>query len=261
MPLSPNIIRTNNLKASAFTLIELSIVLVIIGLIVGGVLVGQDLIAAAKNRKQLSELQKYSAAIQTFRLKYNALPGDISDPATFGLYVGNPGNGNKIITNFNGSLPVTSLHSEGRHFFVHLSQAGLIDDTFLAASAAYHYCEGTGINRQAPKLTVGNGGIIMSHYNGYLYYYMGLSACKTGNPPSNYNIQSLWSIAGIMPPASAHYIDSKTDDGNPGTGTVIAVTRTTGLLDTSDGNCVENSATTYNFSKETNECRLYVRAE
>lgn len=62
-------------KKNGFTLIELSIVLVIIGLIVGGMLVGQDLINAAKVRAEFSQMEKLDAAVNTFRLKYNALPG------------------------------------------------------------------------------------------------------------------------------------------------------------------------------------------
>ena len=70
-------------KTSAFTLIELSIVLVIIGLIVGGVLVGQDLIVAAKNRALLSQVEEIDTAINTFRLKYNGLPGDLNNAESF----------------------------------------------------------------------------------------------------------------------------------------------------------------------------------
>src|ERR1035438_8612722 len=60
-----------------FTLIEIAIVLVIIGLIVGGVLVGQNLIAAATVRAQITQIEKYNTAVNTFRGKYNALPGDM----------------------------------------------------------------------------------------------------------------------------------------------------------------------------------------
>lgn len=63
-------------QESGFTLIELSIALVIIGLIVGGVLVGRDLIKAAQIRSQISQLQQVNASVNTFRLKYNCLPGD-----------------------------------------------------------------------------------------------------------------------------------------------------------------------------------------
>jgi prepilin-type N-terminal cleavage/methylation domain-containing protein len=50
-----------------FTLIELSVVLVIIGLIVGGVLVGQSLISAAAVRAQISQIEKYNTAANTFK--------------------------------------------------------------------------------------------------------------------------------------------------------------------------------------------------
>ena len=62
---------------SGFTLIELSIVLVIVGLIVGGVLVGRDLIKAAELRKQVSQLNEYTTAANTFMIKYGSLPGDV----------------------------------------------------------------------------------------------------------------------------------------------------------------------------------------
>jgi|CXWL01.1.fsa_nt_gi prepilin-type N-terminal cleavage/methylation domain-containing protein len=70
----------NDKKKAGFTLVELSIVLVIIGLLVGGVLVGRDLIRAAEIRSQISQFERMNAAANTFRVKYNYLPGDIQDP-------------------------------------------------------------------------------------------------------------------------------------------------------------------------------------
>ena len=64
--------------AGGFTLIEISIVLVIIGLIIGGVLVGRDLINAAAIRAQISQIEKYNTAVNTFKVKFNALPGDMN---------------------------------------------------------------------------------------------------------------------------------------------------------------------------------------
>ena len=55
---------------SGFTLIELSILLVIVGLIVGGVLVGRDLIPAAGIRAQISQIEKYQSAVNAFRREY-----------------------------------------------------------------------------------------------------------------------------------------------------------------------------------------------
>jgi len=69
--------------SKAFTLIELSIVLVIIGFLAGGVLVGKDLIQAAEVRQQISQLEKVETEINTFKIKYNCLPGDCTNATTF----------------------------------------------------------------------------------------------------------------------------------------------------------------------------------
>jgi len=80
-----NLTHTAIVKRAGFTLIELSIVLVIIGLLIGGVLVGQDLIASARVRAQISQIEKIKSAINTFQVKYNALPGDIAEPNASGF--------------------------------------------------------------------------------------------------------------------------------------------------------------------------------
>jgi prepilin-type N-terminal cleavage/methylation domain-containing protein len=86
-----------------FTLIEMSIVLVIIGLIVGSVLVGQDLVRSAALNAPIAQIDKLQTAMLTFRGKYDALPGDIADPAASnfgfaarGIYAGE-GDGNGLI--------------------------------------------------------------------------------------------------------------------------------------------------------------------
>ena len=70
-------------RTLAFTLVELSIVLVIIGLIIGGVMVGQDLINAAKIRQQITQLEQIETQINTFKVKYNCLPGDCANATDF----------------------------------------------------------------------------------------------------------------------------------------------------------------------------------
>lgn len=59
-----------------FTLIELSLALVIIGLLIGGLLSGRELIWNAQLNRTVSEFSAIQTAIRTFELKYNSLPGD-----------------------------------------------------------------------------------------------------------------------------------------------------------------------------------------
>lgn len=126
-----------------FTLIELSIVLVIIGLIVGSVLVGQDLIRAAQIRAVISDVEQYQTAALTFKLKYNCLPGDCPNATTFWgtRAVSNcgasttpssnadkatcDGNGDKIIWGAAGTQAY-SWAREKLRFWQHLAAAELI---------------------------------------------------------------------------------------------------------------------------------------
>ncbi len=65
-----------------FTLIELSIVLVIIGLLVGGILVGRDLIKSSEIRAQIKQFEEFKTAANAFKTKYGYLPGDIPPTET-----------------------------------------------------------------------------------------------------------------------------------------------------------------------------------
>lgn len=141
------VLRRNKLSGNAegFTLIELSIVLVVIGLIVGGVLVGQDLIAASKIRAAISQIESYQLASNTFRAKYGDLPGDLkaSTAAQLGLATRNGdqgrGDGNRIIQKPKGYASqnpgITPVEGELGLFWRDLSDAELIVERFTSAHA------------------------------------------------------------------------------------------------------------------------------
>lgn len=67
---------------SGFTLVEIAIVLVIVGLLLGGVLKGQELINSAKVRNMVSQMDGMKAAVFAFQDRYRAMPGDMSNAAT-----------------------------------------------------------------------------------------------------------------------------------------------------------------------------------
>jgi prepilin-type N-terminal cleavage/methylation domain-containing protein len=137
-------------QARGFTLIEMSIVLVIIGLIVGGTMVGQTLIQASQMRALMTQVERYKTAALTFRDKYYALPGDIANATAFwpadpscgtggsaGVrpYMATPngktcnGDGNGIIE---GNYDVEEVL-----FWQHLNLAGLIQDGPFTGTCAY----------------------------------------------------------------------------------------------------------------------------
>ena len=120
-----------NIRSQAgFTLVELAIVMIIIGLLIAGVLKGQALIANAQVTATVAQVKSIEAATSTFRDTYSAIPGDIVNPATRlpgcagACLVGNgPANGNGWLSNAPNATP---LGFEGEAFFPQLSVAGLV---------------------------------------------------------------------------------------------------------------------------------------
>ena len=67
---------------AGFTLVELAIVMIIIGLLIAGVLKGQELIGNARVTSTVAQIKAIDAATSTFKDTYAALPGDMTTPAT-----------------------------------------------------------------------------------------------------------------------------------------------------------------------------------
>jgi len=64
-----------------FTLVEISIVMIIIGLLIGGTFGGMKLIDNMQVNKTVQDLKAIESAALTFKDTYGRLPGDIVNPA------------------------------------------------------------------------------------------------------------------------------------------------------------------------------------
>ena len=237
-----------------FTLIELSIVLVIIGLVAGGILVGEELISAARTRSQISQIEKYTTAANVFRDKYRYLPGDIpgTQASNFGFATRSSaqgqGDGNGVIEPSCGNLTTGTMQILGEVglFWMDLSQVGLIDGTFTSAGSGglpdITTASTPALDAFLPKSRMGRGGYIYIYnnalYNGIWHTgsgtYFGISAVSLVAASSNYcNVTSSPNIT----VQEASSIDSKTDDGNPVSGNVRAQYLNSSLIRT-DGSSV-----------------------
>lgn len=227
---------------SAFTLIELSIVLVIIGLIVGGVLVGRNLIAAAGLRATLAQIERYSTAANTFRSKYGQLPGDLNSGAAAQLGFANRsgiigrGDGNGVIEGPQG-VGGEIYGGETGLFWVDLSQANMIDGSFTSATMnTAPSITNAQLAQYVPPAKLGDGMYVYMWSGGYkgLFYYATVGTVPTLGDNHNY-----LGLSRLMeqPPAyagetisdtglrvsQAYYLDQKMDDGQPQSGRVIAI--------------------------------------
>lgn len=179
-------------KQSGFTLVEIAIVLVIIGLLLGGVLKGQELITQAKIKNVSNDLNGIVAAVYSYQDRYKRLPGD--DPgATRWPLIAAAGNGDNVI---GGSYASTIDTEESRLFWGEMRLSGFVagqTDTLAHANAQP-------LNAAGGIMGVQNGG-------------MGLSGTIV--------------CTGSLAAKIAQSLDSQMDDGNAKTGTVRAILETT----------------------------------
>lgn len=184
-----------------FTLIEMSIVLVIIGLIVGGILMGQSLIAAATVRAQVTQIEQFNSAVNTFYGKYGALPGDMppSLVATFGFTAGaarsgSPGDGDNN-GELDGAFGVGPNHvyswdqqGENVYFWEDLSiNSNLIAVNSYAATgpfAQFTCTSNAACSIYYPSAKIGNGAFVYT-YSGYA---QGCCAGDVDNGPNFFGV-------------------------------------------------------------------------
>lgn len=116
---------------AGFTLIELAIVLVIIGLLLGGVLKGQELINSAKVKNMANDFRNIQVYVYSYQDKFRALPGD-DKAAVQHVTATTNGNGNGVIE---GVWSATA--GESFNFWQHIRLAGLATGSTVTTDSTY----------------------------------------------------------------------------------------------------------------------------
>jgi prepilin-type N-terminal cleavage/methylation domain-containing protein len=228
-----------------FTLLELSIVITIIGLIIGGIIVGRSVIRNAELQSVISDVNRFKNAIKLFKDKYHDLPGNKPDGVAFwGVdsacpAVANlvpkaatcPGSGNGFIGGSTGTpLAIGSNYYESLRAWQQLANAGFIEGQYSGADGtSTHYVPGINIptskikqsgytlSYAAPTGMNGTAGAVAGVF-GANYRHIIVFGITTGlglTQPAN--------IAGLQAD-DAQSIDQKIDDAQPGTGNVLTYT-------------------------------------
>jgi prepilin-type N-terminal cleavage/methylation domain-containing protein len=187
-------------QQSGFTLVEIAIVLVIIGLLLGGILKGQELINSAKVKNLTSEIRNIQTQIYGYQDKFKQLPGDdarVANNLTGATSAtgGTLGNGQ-----IEGPLfPAAAATSESAVFWQHLRLANLASGPTALTDAQYY------------PLNANNGRIGVNTATAAQLQIAGMSTGGTQLCMSQ------------IPGKFAKQMDTALDDGTNRTGSVRAV--------------------------------------
>ncbi len=218
-----------------FTLLELSIVLVIIALLLGAVMSARSYVRNAALNSLMNESKFYISAFTQFQTRYNAPPGDFDNAAASWTGAGN-GDGNGLIA-ANGGVANTV---ESYYAWQHLALAGFIQGNYTGAVNANGGA--TVIGAGAPAGAVGNVPAAVINPAGYYFDHPSqmdgiVPGAAAGDYPGGVfnNVLRIAGVNGIsssVPNApflssnQLNNLDIKFDDGSANTGNIVAPTGT-----------------------------------
>ncbi len=254
------------LHRSGFSLVELSIVLVILGLLTGGILSGQSLIRAAQMRAAFTETQHLLASMHTFRDKYFMLPGDLSNATSFWGIAAGTGSDNacRIFTstdqktcngNGDGILASSTGSVETYRLWQHLANAGFIQGSYTGQGGSYlPYINMLGSRVDSAAMwTIGNtacpGTGSSVTYDGTCGNRIALVRRQDPSFIATLSAEEVWNI------------DTKIDDGAPYSGRIRASwgasVSAAGVQCTLAADGTDKSVG-YNFADTNKNCIMYV---
>jgi prepilin-type N-terminal cleavage/methylation domain-containing protein len=236
---------TTHHTEKGFTLVELAIVMTIIGLLIGGILKGQELMENARVTATIAQVRSYEAAVTTFRDAYNTMPGDMATAGTrlpnctVALCVATTGGtlGDTLIGALNGlgTAANATNTSEAAMFWRHLAHADLI--TGITDSGTIAWGETFPSAKIGGGFHVGSGDGVTAFVGGGTLQPPGISLVLKALP----NVAATTTIgAQALTALRTAQIDRKMDDGNAGTGFVRGYGTVSATGCTNAGAYVEN---------------------
>lgn len=251
-----------------FSLIELAIVLVIIGLLIGALFGGQSVIRSSQMKSIITDHTKYRAAVTEFKQKYKAIPGDMIDAQEYWGTNGSwssggtagviNGNGDGFITPWPTSVAFSP--DEKYQFWRQLSLAGMLKVllTGISGPNAGHQIQ-IGVN--VPQSPVERSGWEANSFSdtansdgfGFLFndiVHENVLIFGSDGP----TVRGFLDF-GTLTPEEALNIDKKTDDGRPTQGNTIA-TNWSSCTTASSANAATNLTANYNTANTEKICGL-----
>ena len=210
-----------------FTLVEIAIVLVIIGLILGGVLKGQELVTSARVRNIADQQNAMKAAFYAFQDRYKAVPGDYMAAST----------------NIPGIPTSSQANGDGDGFVAYLSAPSVsANEKSESVWAFYHMAAAGFISCSQCMSSGGNTGVTPSISNSPTNVYGGAMALQYtndfGDPSVTSNLANNLKSGSNIPSNILAEVDNKLDDGAPYSGSFQFSRFTAGTVEPTAASCV-----------------------
>lgn len=262
---------------SAFTLVELSIVLVIIGLIIGGIIASTSILKRTEMQTVLNDYSNYSTAVAQFRQQYGGYPGDIHDATSFWgddstiCADGNVTNGSPGTCNGDSNGDMSDFAASGCRFADGTTTARCEEpyrawQHLVLGEFIKGYYTGT-------TPTTGTNGVVLgtnvpkSHID-QAGWSFGYKADTTSAPVADQYNQGLSNFLAFgavvaasaqtqgaaLTPTDAWNVDKKIDDGKPGTGRVV--TMKPAFQTNTCADSATDATAIYNVSDTSTQCSL-----
>ena len=241
----------NKHTSSGFTFVEIAIALVVIGLLIGGIIIGKDIVREAQLHKVVTRTAELQTAIEAFKLQYDQVPGDFTEASQYWPDCVDDANYDENTCDGDGDKRITAHYNEDLRAWQHLSLAKILPKKYSGLS--YTNTINNPPTRSDYESRLPGGSLDTS----YRFYYYGkhptipshkpiwgksgnfvvLSAFGSGSgslvisdmgtpDPSDDIIVDLSYFSNqeaAVTPLEAQMIDVKMDDGDPSSGNALAL--------------------------------------